>query len=543
MGLNFGVWVVRNKIELNAMVKQLVRSAWSSVATVGASVAAVLTGLVPMAASADWKMNLPPPNSAVAQQMFDLHTMVTVLCVVIFFAVFGVMFYSLYAHRKSKGHKAAQFHESATVEAIWTIIPFFILLAMAFPATKAVLDMRDASAPEMTIKVTGYQWKWGYDYIHDGFGYVSTLSTPLAQIKNSETKGENYLLEVDNPLVVPVGRKVRVLITANDVLHAWWVPALGVKQDAIPGFIRDAWFRADRPGIYRGNCAELCGKEHGFMPVVVEVKTQADYDKWLAAQKDKYGVGKAANTAVAIDMKTYGREELVAHGKTVYEGVGGCQGCHQPTGKGIAGQFPALDGSKVVNGPKLDQVALLLNGKAGTAMASFKHLSDKDLAGVVAYTRSSWSNKAAEFVQPVDFAKARNGGVLPAGAVTTDAAAPAAPGTASTAVATSAVALPARLYFAAGKKELPGDARQSIDAALAFLRGKSSAKLDITGYTDQTGDRAANLELAKERAKAVRAALEAAGVSRDQIIMKPPAEVTGGGDNKEARRVEINAGA
>ena len=393
--------------------------------------------LSPFAASADWKMNLQPANSSVAQQMFDLHTLITVICVVIFVGVFGVMFYSLYAHRKSKGHKAAQFHESATVEVLWTVIPFFILLAMAFPATKAVLDMRDSSAPEMTIKVTGHQWKWGYDYIHDGFGYFSNLSTPLAQIKNLEKKSDNYLLEVDNPLVVPVGKKIRVLITANDVLHAWWVPALGVKQDAVPGFIRDAWFRADRPGIYRGNCAELCGKEHGYMPIVVEVKTQADYDIWLAAQKDKYGAGKAASTAVAVDAKTYTREELVAHGKTVYEGLGGCQGCHQPTGKGIAGQFPALDGSKVVNGPKEAQVALLLNGKAGTAMASFKHLSDKDLAGVMAYTRSSWSNKAAEFVQPIDFAKARNGGVLPIGAT---ASAPVSPSAAASAVMTAGIA-------------------------------------------------------------------------------------------------------
>ena len=514
-----------------------------SVRAVGASAVATLAGLLPSSASADWKMNLQPANSAIAQQMFDLHTLITVVCVVIFFAVFGVMFYSLYAHRKSSGRKAAQFHESATVEALWTIIPFFILLAMAFPATKAVLDMRDSSAPEMTIKVTGYQWKWGYDYIHDGFGYVSTLSTPLAQIKNSETKGENYLLEVDNPLVVPVGKKVRVLITANDVLHAWWVPALGVKQDAIPGFIRDAWFRADRPGIYRGNCAELCGKEHGFMPVVVEVKTQADYDTWLAAQKDKYGVGKTVNAPVAIDSKTYGREELVAHGKTIFEGIGGCQGCHQATGKGIPGQFPALDGSKVVNGPAAAQVALLLNGKAGTAMASFKHLSDKDLASVMAYTRSSWSNKAAELTQPIDFAKARNGGVLPAGAMTASAATPAPAPVAAAAATPTGAALPVRLYFATGKKDMPGDAKQSIDAALAFLKGKSNAKVDITGYTDKTGDSVANLALAKERALAVRAALEAAGVSRDQIIMKPPAEVTGGGDNKEARRVEINAGA
>ena len=522
---------MRNKNELNAMVNQSLKVAGTRAAT-------ALAGLLPVSAIADWKMNLQPANSAIAQQMFDLHTLITVVCVVIFFAVFGVMFYSLYAHRKSSGRKAAQFHESATVEALWTIIPFFILLVMAFPATKAVLDMRDTSAPEMTIKVTGYQWKWGYDYIHDGFGYVSTLSTPLAQIKGSETRGENYLLEVDNPLVVPVGKKVRVLITANDVIHAWWVPALGVKQDAIPGFIRDAWFRADRPGIHRGNCAELCGKEHGFMPIVVEVKTQADYDLWLTAQKVKYGVGKTTTTAVALDTKTYTRDELVAHGKTVYEGAGGCQGCHQPTGKGVPGQFAALDGSKLVNGPKLDQIALLLNGKAGTSMASFKHLSDKDLAGVTAYTRSSWSNKAVEFAQPIDFARARNGGVLPAGIVGADAATvPAAGG-----VAATTTALPAKLYFVTGKKDLPADAKESIDAALAFLKVKSGAKVDITGFTDKTGDRLANLELAKERAIAVRSALEAAGVTRDQIYMKPPAEITGGSDNKDARRVEINVG-
>jgi cytochrome c oxidase subunit II len=497
-----------------------------------ATLLATATGI----AHADWKMNLQTPNSAVAEQMFSLHTLITVICVVIFVLVFAVMFYSLYAHRKSKGHKAANFHENATVEVIWTVIPFFILLAMAWPATKAVLDMRDTSAPEMTIKVTGYQWKWGYDYIHDGFGYVSTLSTPLAQIKGAEAQGENYLLEVDNPMVVPAGKKVRVLITANDVLHAWWVPALGVKQDAVPGFIRDAWFRADRPGIYRGNCAELCGKEHGFMPIVVEVKTQADYDKWLAAQKDKYGVGKVA--AVVVDTKTYTREELVAHGKSVYEGAAGCQGCHQPTGKGLPPQFPALDGSKMVNGAKADQIAILLNGKAGSAMRGFKELSDKDLAAVMAYTRSAWSNKAAEFAQPLDFAKARNGGVLPAGTVADAVAAP-APGSAA---APATDSLPAKIYFATGKKDMPGDAKVSIDAALAFLKAKSDSKVDITGYTDKTGNREANLELAKERAKAVRAMLEAAGIAKERINMKPPAEITGAADNKEARRVEINPG-
>jgi cytochrome c oxidase subunit II len=503
-------------------------------------VVAAASALIASTVMADWKMNLQTPNSAVAEQMFGLHTLITAICAVIFVLVFGVMFYSLYKHRKSVGHKAANFHENATVEVIWTVIPFLILLAMAWPATKAVLDMRDSTAPEMTIKVTGYQWRWGYDYIHDGFGYVSTLATPLAQIKNNETKGENYLLEVDNPLVVPVGKKIRVLITANDVLHAWWVPALGVKQDAIPGFIRDAWFRADRPGIYRGNCAELCGKEHGYMPIVVEVKTQADYDTWLAAQKDKYGVGKAASTVAVVDTKTYARDELVAHGKTVYEGAGGCQGCHQPTGKGVPGQFPALDGSKLVNGPKTDQIALLLNGKQGTAMASFKHLSDKDLAGVMAYTRSTWSNKAAEFAQPIDFAKARNGGVLPAAAMTADAAPAAAPTT--NAATPGATTLPAKIYFAAGKKDLPADAKESLDAALAFLKSKADAKIDVTGYTDKTGNRDANLELAKERAKVVRAALEGAGISKERINMKPPAEITGSADNKEARRVEINLG-
>ena len=254
---------------MNTAINNVRASVSATLGSMAARVAAASSLALPLVAAADWKMNLQAPNSAVAAEMFDLHTLITWICVIIFVGVFGVMFYSLYAHRKSKGHKAAQFHESATVEVIWTIVPFFILLAMAFPATKAVLNMRDSSAPELTIKVTGYQWKWGYDYLNEGFGFVSNLATPLAQIKNAEAKGENYLLEVDKPLVVPVGKKVRVLLTANDVIHAWWVPALGVKQDAVPGFIRDAWFRADRPGVYRGNCAELCGKEHGYMPIVV----------------------------------------------------------------------------------------------------------------------------------------------------------------------------------------------------------------------------------------------------------------------------------
>lgn len=524
------------------MVKHSVKTAGASS---GAIVAAAAASVVSLSASADWRMNLQPPNSAIAQQMFDLHTLITVVCVVIFFAVFGVMFYSLYAHRKSSGRKASQFHESATVEALWTIIPFFILLAMAFPATKAVLDMRDTSAPEMTIKVTGYQWKWGYDYIHDGFGYVSTLSTPLAQIKGSEKQGENYLLEVDNPLVVPVGKKVRVLITANDVLHAWWVPALGVKQDAIPGFIRDAWFRADRPGIYRGNCAELCGKEHGFMPIVVEVKTQADYDTWLAAQKVKYGAAKETGATVAVDNKNYGREELVAHGKAVFEGIGGCQGCHQATGKGIPGQFPALDGSKVVNGPAAAQVALLLNGKAGTAMASFKHLSDKDLAGVMAYTRSSWSNKASEFVQPIDFAKARNGGALPSGATTAALDKPAYIMPAPVAAAASAGKAPSvvKPQVAIDKKDISGASEHAVDIAFASRKQQRDGQPNWSDTTNITGNNPTPTSVAKGRAVSVSTAMAADEAGRNRGIVKPPKEISGGGANTAARRVEINAGA
>ncbi len=236
----------------------------------------------PASALAAREWNLQPPVTPIAQQMFDLHIFIFWVCVVIFVGVFGVMFYSIFKHRKSVGHKAAQFHENTTVEIVWTVIPILILLFMAFPATKTILAMKDTSAPDLTVKVTGYQWKWGYDYLQEGFGFYSNLKTPLAQIENREPKGANYLLEVDQPMVVPVGAKVRLLITADDVIHSWWVPAFGVKQDAIPGFVRDSWFTANREGTFRGQCAELCGKEHGFMPIVVEVMSKDDYATWVA---------------------------------------------------------------------------------------------------------------------------------------------------------------------------------------------------------------------------------------------------------------------
>ncbi len=348
-------------------------------------------------AALEW--NLQKPITPIAQQMFDLHSYIFWVCAVIFVLVFGVMFYSIFKHRKSVGHKAAQFHENTTVEVVWTVIPLLILLFMAWPATKTILAMKDTSAPDLTIKVTGYQWKWGYDYLQEGFGFYSNLATPLAQIENREPKGENYLLEVDQPMVVPVDTKVRVIITANDVIHAWWVPAFGVKQDAIPGFVRDSWFKAEKVGIYRGQCAELCGKEHGFMPVVVEVKSKEDYAAWVRDQK-----GKMA--AAADDPnKAWTQAELMAKGATVY--AANCVACHQANGKGVPGAFPALEGSKVVNGPTDPQIALVLHGKTGTAMPAWKQLSDADIAAVITYTRNSWGNKSGE-VLPAAVKTARN---------------------------------------------------------------------------------------------------------------------------------------
>ena len=369
------------------------RAARRAVALLGALAAA----LAAMPAAALREYNLQTPVTPIATQIYDLHTYIMWICVVIFIGVFSVMFYSIFAHRKSKGHQAAQFHENTVVEVVWTIIPFLILLFMAFPATKTVLAMKDASAPDMTIKVTGYQWKWNYEYLDDGFGFYSNLKTPYAQIHGEEPKGEHYLLEVDNPMVVPVGKKVRVLITANDVIHSWSVPAFGIKQDAIPGFVRDAWLKAETPGIYRGQCSELCGKEHGFMPIVVEVKSVDDYAKWLAEHK------KAAAAAADDPGRQWEQKELIARGEKVF--AANCAACHQPDGKGVPGAFPALDGSKVVNGPKDGQIKTVLNGVARngqpTAMVAWKStLSDTDIAAVITYTRNSWGNHTGETIQP-----------------------------------------------------------------------------------------------------------------------------------------------
>jgi cytochrome c oxidase subunit 2 len=351
---------------------------------------------------ADYAYNLQIPASQVAQDVFELHNLIMLVCLGIFIVVFGAMFYSLLKHRKSVGHKAAHFHENTTVEVIWTVIPFVILMGMAYPAAKVVIDMKDTTNPDMTIKVTGYQWKWGYDYLNDDISFYSMLSTPREQIYGAAEKGEHYLLEVDEPMVVPVGKRVRLLITANDVLHSWWVPALGAKQDAIPGFIRDSWFKADRIGTYRGQCVELCGKDHGFMPIVVEVVSEEDYAAWVAKKKG------AAQSAAEDNTKTFEIADLMARGEQVYQA--NCAACHQADGMGMAGVFPAISGSKTANGPIEDHIAMVLNGVPGTAMAAFAGmLSDADVAAVVTYQRNAWNNKMGDLAQPAEIAAARGG--------------------------------------------------------------------------------------------------------------------------------------
>jgi cytochrome c oxidase subunit 2 len=315
------------------------------------------------------------------------------ICVIIGIGVFGVMFYSIFHHRKSRGAVAAEFHESTTVEIIWTIVPMLILIGMAIPATRALIALEDTSAPDMTIKVTGYQWKWQYEYLDEGIKFFSTLSTPREQIANVDEKGENYLLEVDNPLVVPVGQKIRILTTAADVIHSWWVPDLGWKRDAIPGFINESWTRIDKPGTYRGQCTELCGKDHGFMPVVIVAKTEEDYRQWLTDIKG------AQTSEGESEDREWAMEELMAKGQEVYNSQ--CAACHQANGQGVPPAFPALAGSALVTGPIEGHIDIIMNGKPGTAMQAFAgELNDAEIAGVITYKRNSWGNNVGDIVQP-----------------------------------------------------------------------------------------------------------------------------------------------
>ncbi len=366
-------------------------------------VAAVALAAAGSAAAIQSRYNLPPPVTRIAEEIHGLHWMMLLICGVIFIGVFGVMFYSIYAHRKSKGAVPANFHESTNVEIIWTVIPFLIVIGMAVPATKTVVAMKDTTNADLTIKATGYQWMWGYDYLKgegEGISFLSRLATPRAQIDGTDAAARKanrtYLIEVDNEVVVPVNKKVRVITTANDVIHAWMIPAFGVKQDAIPGFVRDTWFRAEKVGTYRGQCAELCGKDHAFMPIVVRVVSADDYSKWVNEKM------QAMAAAKDDPNKTWELAELKERGAKVY--AANCQACHQANGQGVKGAFPALDGSAVVMN-KEQQIAILLNGKG--AMPAWKSLSDVELAAVATYVTNSWGNSSGSAVQPTEFVAAR----------------------------------------------------------------------------------------------------------------------------------------
>ena len=352
------------------------------------------------AAWADLALNMPRGVSPVSHEVYDLHMLILGICVVIALGVYGVMFYSIYAHRKSKGAVAAQFHESTALEILWTVIPVFILVAMAVPATRAMINIFDTHDAAMTVKVTGYQWKWRYEYLDDGISFFSNLKTPSEQIYEGKEKGQDYLLEVDNPLVLPVNKKVRFVFTAADVLHSWWVPVFGWKQDTIPGFISENWVTIEKAGTYRGQCAELCGRGHGFMPIVVEAKTEEDYAKWVAEQKTQMAEAQAAAA------QTFTKEELMQKGETVYNAA--CASCHQANGQGVTGVFPAIAGSAISKGSIDDHLKIVIHGKEGTAMMPFgPQLNDVDIAAVVTYERNAFGNNTGDVVQPAQAKAAR----------------------------------------------------------------------------------------------------------------------------------------
>ena len=349
------------------------------------------------------QLDLHPPVTRIAADVQSLHFWLMIVCVVIFVAVFGVMFYSILKHRKSLGHKSANFHESVAVEIAWTIVPFIIVTGMGFAATKTVVAQKDTTNADLTIKATGYQWKWGYDYLKGegaGISFLSTLDVAQRELSDAGTpQGDDYLLRVDNPLVVPVNQKIRLITTASDVIHAWMVPAFAVKQDAIPGFVRDTWFKAEKTGDFYGQCAELCGKEHAYMPIHVKVLSQEDYAKWADGEKKKMAA-KADDPS-----KVWTQPDLIARGEKIY--AANCAVCHRPDGKG-AGPIKPLDGSPVVlDADRAKQVAVLLNGQNNGAMPAWKQLSDTEIAAVITYTKNSWSNKTGQLVQPAEIVAAR----------------------------------------------------------------------------------------------------------------------------------------
>ena len=346
---------------------------------------------------AEYGMTFQKPVTPVAHKILELHDMILIICLIIFVVVFSFMFYSLFAHRKSRGYKAAKFHDNTTLEVVWTVIPFLILVSMAIPSTATLIDMSDVSNSDMTVKITGYQWKWQYSYPGQDISFFSTLKTPEDEIENKAKKDEHYLLEVDNPLVLPVGKKILFKVTGNDVIHSWWVPQLGIKKDAIPGFINEFWVKAEEPGTYRGQCAELCGKGHGFMPIVVQAVSQEDFTKWVAMEKKK-AVAESADST-----KTWSKDDLMAKGQKAFAST--CAACHGAEGKGIPGVFPPLAGSPVATGPVNEHIKTVLHGrhtgKFSAQMPAFAaQLNDVDAAAIITFERNSFGNKTGDVVQP-----------------------------------------------------------------------------------------------------------------------------------------------
>ena len=351
---------------------------------------------------ADTTTNLTRGVSPISHDVYELHMTVFWICVVIGIVVFGAMFYSMIYHRKSRGAKAAEFHSHPWLEITWTIIPALILILMTIPATKVLLNMNNTAQEALTIKITGYQWKWHYEYLEDNLQFFSNLSTPIEQLHNQAPKGEFYLREVDHPLVVPIHKKIRFIITSNDVNHAWWVPDLGVKRDAISGIVNEAWTIIDKPGTYRGQCAELCGINHAFMPIVVIATTEQGYKDWVAQQKGQATQGEAETN------RLWAMQELMKQGEQVYSKI--CAACHQPGGVGLAPTFPALKGSKIATGPIKDHVNIVFNGKTGTAMQAFKNqLSDVEIASIITYERNAFGNSTGTMVQPIQIKALRDG--------------------------------------------------------------------------------------------------------------------------------------
>ena len=525
------------------------------------------------------QLNLHPPVTRIAQEQHFLHWMMLSICLVIFIGVFAVMFYSIWKHRKSQGAKAANFHESATVEVVWTVIPFIIVILMALPATKVLVAQKDTTNAELTIKVTGYQWKWGYDYLQgpgEGLRFLSTIDSSHRAMSDSgdvSNAPSDYLLRVDNPLVVPVGQKVRIITTAQDVIHSFMVPSFGIKQDAIPGFVRDTWFKADKTGDYYGQCAELCGKEHAYMPIHVKVLDKEAYAQWVDEQL-KIAAERQDNPA-----KEWTMADLMARGAKVY--AANCAACHQANGKG-AGAIKALDGSALVRGSLAEPMHVILEGRANGTMPSWKQLNDVELGAVTTFIKNSWSNQTGEVVQPALYTEARNGkfpegntgasaapgpsadklpiqdlaeGVADYAAATQSQTPGAVPGAVpgvtqavqdapapdgAPAAPATAAGLPVQIFFATGQTALDAPALAAAQQAAQWLQANPGVQVALSGYVDATGSAEVNAEIAKQRAQAVAKVLTDAGVAPERITLSKPATITDStGADAQARRVDI----